>query len=183
MKQQINAQLLQALRGNLDEYKSIPFWSWNNSLDIKELVRQIEEMKSVGMGGFIIHARQGLKDEYLGEKWFSCVEACLQKACELSMQVWIYDENGWPSGFVGGKLLQNESFRARFLEMRKGAFDKTAYAVFVADKEKGYVRISEASASKTEYYNIYLRISPANTDILNPNVVAAFLAETHEQYR
>lgn len=182
MKQQINAQLLQALRGNLDEYKSIPFWSWNNSLDKKELVRQIEEMKSVGMGGFIIHARQGLKDEYLGEKWFSCVEACLQKARELSMQVWIYDENGWPSGFVGGKLLQNESFRARFLEMSKGAFDKTAYAVFVADKGKGYVRISEPSVSEMEYYNIYLRVSPANTDILNPNVVAAFLAETHEQY-
>ena len=180
--QRMNERLIDKLRGNPDEYKSIPFWSWNNSLDTKELVRQIEEMKSVGIGGFIMHARLGLKDEYLSEKWFSCIDACLQKARELHMQAWIYDENGWPSGFVGGKLLQNEAFRARFLQMRKGDFDPTAFAVFVADREKGYVRVVQPSASAQEYCNIYLRVSPANTDILNPKVTEAFLAETHEKY-
>ena len=106
----------QILGGELKEYRSIPFWSWNNYLDEGELCRQIEEMKSAGIGGFIMHARTGLKEEYLGEKWFSCIGACLKKAKELGMEAWIYDENGWPSGFVGGKLLENEAFRARYLE-------------------------------------------------------------------
>lgn len=97
----MNTKLKQALSGKLKEYRSIPFWSWNNYLDEAELCRQIEEMKSAGIGGFIMHARTGLKEEYLGEKWFSCIGACLQKAKELGMEAWVYDENGWPSGFVG----------------------------------------------------------------------------------
>ena len=121
----------QILSGELKEYRSIPFWSWNNYLDEGELCRQIEEMKSAGIGGFIMHARTGLKEEYLGEKWFSCIGACLKKAKELGMEAWIYDENGWPSGFVGGKLLENEEFRARFLEYSAGEYDPAAFAVFV----------------------------------------------------
>ena len=50
-----------------------------------------------------MHARGGLKTEYLGEKWFSCIKACGVKAKDLDMQAYAYDENGWPSGFAGGK--------------------------------------------------------------------------------
>ena len=100
-------KLIRALSGDLTDYQSIPFWSWNNELDEAELVRQIEDMKEAGIGGFIMHARIGLKTEYLGEKWFSCIDACLKKARELNMNAWVYDENGWPSGFVGGKASQS----------------------------------------------------------------------------
>ena len=51
-------QLKNAFDGDLKEYRSIPFWSWNNELDEAALVAQIDEMKKVGMGGFIVlHAR------------------------------------------------------------------------------------------------------------------------------
>jgi len=178
----MNERLKNALSGELKEYRSIPFWSWNNSLDEKELVKQIDEMKDAGIGGFIMHARTGLKDEYLGEKWFSCIKACLDKARETGMDAWVYDENGWPSGFAGGKLLENEDFRARFLEYSAGAFDDKAFAVFVADDEKGFVRVEKTVDGVNEYHNVYLRVSPANTDILNPAVTDAFIKETHEKY-
>ena len=164
------------------EYKSIPFWSWNNELEVDELLRQIDDMKSVGVGGFIMHARTGLKTDYLGEKWFSCIDACLKKAKELGLDAWIYDENGWPSGFVGGKLLENNEFRAQFLEYRvKDYFDLTAFAVY---KKVGneFVLIDGESAGVKEYHSVYLRTSPSNTDILNPDVVSAFINETHERY-
>ncbi len=178
----MNSYLKAALEGNLDEYKSIPFWSWNNSLDEKRLVKQIEEMKAEGIGGFIMHARTGLKEEYLGEKWFSCITACLDKAKELGMEGWIYDENGWPSGFVGGKLLEREEFRARFLEYSVGAWDSAAYAKFIEDEKAGFLRVDERVEGVEAYHNVYLRVSPANTDILNPALVDAFIAETHEKY-
>ena len=175
-------KLSEHLKNIPNEYKSIPFWSWNNGLNEAELLRQIEDMKSAGTGGFIMHARTGLKDEYLGEKWFSCVGACLKKARELGMDAWIYDENGWPSGFVGGKLLETESYRAQYLEYeRKDSFDETAFAVFKRT-EKGYARIHGAEKEGKEYHTVYLRTSPANTDILNPEVVDAFIRETHEKY-
>ncbi len=178
--------MLQALKnrlaGDLSKYKSIPFWSWNNFLDEEALMKQIEDMHEAGIGGFIMHARTGLKEEYLGEKWFSCIGACLKKAKELGMEAWIYDENGWPSGFVGGKLLEEEGYRARFLEYAVGAFDESAYACFIQDERKGYVRVEAPCEGILEYHNVYLRISPANTDILNPDVVDAFIRETHEKY-
>ena len=103
---------------DLTDYRCIPFWSWNSNLDEVELTRQIEQMKQAGCGGFIMHARLGLTTEYLGEKWFSCIKVCLNKAKELKMNAWIYDENGWPSGFVGGKLLKQKEYLARFLEYK-----------------------------------------------------------------
>ncbi len=167
---------------DLDAYRPIPFWSWNNALEEDELVKQIEDMKEAGIGGFIMHARTGLSIEYLGEKWFSCVKACLKKARELGMQAWIYDENGWPSDFVGGKLLQNQEFLARFLTYKAcEAFDSDAFCVY-QKTSCGYKRITEPISSLTEYHCVYLHVSPANTDILNPRVVDAFLKETHEQY-
>ena len=163
------------------EYKSVPFWSWNSLLDEAELVAQIEDMQAAGMGGFIIHARTGLKEEYLGDHWFACVEACLRKARQLHMRVWIYDENGWPSGFAGGKLLQTEAFRARYLEYETGDFDRTAFANFVSTKD-GFRRVNKRVDGAAVYHKIRLCVSPANTDILNPAVVDAFIKETHERY-
>lgn len=174
-------KLKTALCGDLREYKSIPFWSWNNFLDEEELKKQIEDMHRAGIGGFIMHARTGLKEEYLGEKWFSCVEVCLDKARELNMEAWIYDENGWPSGFVGGKLLEIEEFRARYLEYSIGEFDKAAFVNYI-DNNGEYERVFKAVNNVEKYHRIYLKVSPANTDILNPEVVTAFITETHEQY-
>ena len=111
---------------NLTDYASIPFWSWNNELNPKELVRQIRRMKDAGCGGFIMHARTGLITEYLSEEWFHCVEVCLQEAERLGMNAWLYDENGWPSGFVGGELLKNPEFLAPYLVYEvKNNFDET----------------------------------------------------------
>ena len=176
------SQLKNILKVEHKEYQNIPFWSWNSTIEEEELVKQIVDMKSVGIGGFIMHARSGLSIEYLGEKWFSCIDACLKKAKELDMEAWIYDENGWPSGFVGGKLLENIDFRAQFLDYKVlDNFDENAFVVY---KKIGnnYVLIDHNDDSTKEYYTIYLMTSPANTDILNPEVVDAFIRETHEKY-
>ena len=67
MKNTCIEKLKMAFQDDLNEYRSVPFWSWNNELDETALVAQIDEMKKVGMGGFIMHARTGLTTEYLGE--------------------------------------------------------------------------------------------------------------------
>ena len=174
--------LIRALDTDLTDYQSIPFWSWNNEIEPEELVRQIEDMKEAGIGGFIMHARIGLKTEYLGEKWFRCVDACLKKARELHMNAWVYDENGWPSGFVGGKLLENVDYRAQFLEYAvKDHYDPDAFCVYRLDDKLGFVRIGKGDVAD-EYHNVYLHTSPANTDILNPEVMDEFIRQTHEEY-
>ena len=83
--------------------RPVPFWSWNDKLEPDELRRQIGAMQDAGMGGFFMHARGGLETEYLSEDWFRAVEASVDEAKKRGMQAWCYDENGWPSGFAGGK--------------------------------------------------------------------------------
>ena len=97
---------------DLREFKPVPFWSINSKLDVGEIKRQISEMNEFGLGGFIFHARAGLETPYLSDEWFEAVGVALEKAKELGLKAWLYDEYGWPSGFVGGKLLKDEKNRA-----------------------------------------------------------------------
>ena len=97
------------------KYRALPFWSWNGRLEKEELEKQIDWMKEKHFGGFFMHARGGLTTEYLGEEWFSAIKACAEKAEETGMEAWAYDENGWPSGFVGMKLLEKQENLENYL--------------------------------------------------------------------
>lgn len=156
-------------RIDLTDYAPVPFWSWNNRLEKEKLLAQIGDMQAAGCGGFIIHARTGLTTEYLSEEWFSLVEVCLDEAKKRGMHAWIYDENGWPSGFVGGKLLEEEENLACYLVEEVGdAFAPDAFAVF-SGRGASAVRLRAGEKSPDgKYRNIFVRRSPANTDILNP---------------
>lgn len=166
---------------NIKEYRSIPFWSWNDELEPDELRNQIRWMKKQGFGGYFMHARGGLKTEYLGEKWFECINACLDEGEKQGLQSWAYDENGWPSGFVGGKLLSDPENRDRYLTVSFGKFDKDALVSYDATGEE-LKRVSDGDKDDG-YLNVYEHISESTADVLNPDVVDKFLAETHEKYK
>lgn len=161
------------------KYRSLPFWSWNDELEPDKLVKQIEWMDENGIGGFFMHARGGLKTEYLGEKWFQCVDACAKRAKELGMEAYAYDENGWPSGFVGGKLLEDIENHDRYLTYAFGEYDENA---LVSYDISGDALVRDCKESKS-CLNIYEHYSTSTADILNPEVVDKFLAMTHEEYR
>lgn len=161
------------------KYQCIPFWSWNDELDEQGLVEQVEWMHENGVGGFFMHARGGLKTEYLGKKWFDCIEACSKKAEELGMHAYAYDENGWPSGFVGGKLLENIENHDRYLTHTIGAYDEKALVSYDLSGA-GLHRVHEPCEN---CLNVYEHYSASTADILNPEVVDQFLAMTHEEYK
>lgn len=58
-------RLIERLKNQPKEYRSVPFWSWNDKLDPNELRWQIQEMKEKGIGGFFMHARGGLETSTL----------------------------------------------------------------------------------------------------------------------
>lgn len=189
-------------------YRSIPFWSWNDKLEVPRLLDQIAWMDDNGIGGFFMHARSGLQTEYMSEEWMECIEACAEEAKKRGMKAWLYDENGWPSGFAGGKLLEDEKNRDKYIEVKEGDFDENASVCYlltedklvrvpkpmedkpedvaepVEDKPEGMtaLAVQEASAP-ARYLNLYIRTAVSTADILNPAVVDKFLALTHEQYK
>ena len=92
-----------------NHYRPITFWSWNNLLTEEELRRQIREQKSAGMGGYFMHARAGLRTPYLGEEWMRAVDVCVQEGKAQGIDAYLYDEDGWPSGFAGGLVVASDA--------------------------------------------------------------------------
>lgn len=97
------------------QYRGTPFWAWNTRLDKKRLEEQICVLKEMGMGGFHIHSRIGLNTEYLGPEFMEDVRFCIDRAKELGMRCWLYDEDKWPSGYGGGRVTKNPEYRNKFL--------------------------------------------------------------------
>jgi hypothetical protein len=95
------------------EWRGKPFWSWNGKLDKDELLRQIDVLRDMGMGGFFMHSRTGLETEYLGEEWLELINACADRADELGLEAWLYDEDRWPSGLAGGIVSRHPEFRQK----------------------------------------------------------------------
>ena len=153
-------------------YGPIPFWSWNDELETEKLTKQVDWMKQVGMGGFIMHARSGLKTEYLSKEWLECVNTCAARGKDRQMKAWIYDENGWPSGFVGGRLLEKEENRDRYILFQIGDFDEKATVTYLLHDDT--IERVKKKAREGSYLNLYIHVSPSTADILNPQVVKQF---------
>lgn len=160
--------------------QAIPFWSFNDKLDKEVLFKEIRWMKKQGYGGFFMHARSGLNTEYLSDAWFDCITSCVNLAKSLGMQAWLYDENGFPSGFAGGKLLNDAKNLENYLTFSFGAFDKTALAVYDVSSSN-LIRVSEDNLS-VNLLNVYKHTSISTVDVLDDKVVDKFIQETHEVY-
>jgi hypothetical protein len=184
-------------------YRGAPFWSWNDRLEVDELVRQVHDMKAHGMGGFFMHSREGLETVYMGTQWLTCIRETVNAAEEAGTYAWLYDEDRWPSGAAGGLVPARggDAYRAKRLVMvQVDAYepDEDVLALFRAEVEDHSVRnltridVDEKAqaedgetllafrrevADASEWYN-----DDAPADNLNPEAVAAFIDITYEAY-
>lgn len=99
------------------EFGPTPFWFLNDELEETRLSSALEEMKSKGVAGVVIHPRTGMEVEYLSETYWERFRFICETLKRLQMQGWIYDEYNWPSGPVAGKLLrEHPEFRQAGLD-------------------------------------------------------------------
>ncbi len=189
------------------EYRGTPFWSWNTKIRPPQLIRQIDQFHEMGFGGFHIHSRTGLADEYLGEKYLEAVRVCTEHARRKRMLNWLYDEDRWPSGFAGGLVTRDPRYRLRYLRWTPwpyGSHPSTRrseqgrllarYVVTLRDGSLvGYRRLHErerAPAGSRIWY-AYLEISDPTpwfnnqtaVDTFNPQATRAFVRCTHERFK
>ena len=151
-----------------NEYRPIPFWSWNEKLDTEETRRQVRLMKDAHLGGYFMHARGGLLTKYMGEEWFDNVLATVEEGEACGMDSWAYDENGWPSGFGDGRVLElGEDYHIKALTYKKTE-DYDGEERFVLLRRDGY----------TYYY----QPNSLYVDLLNPDVTDAFIKVAYEPY-
>ena len=121
------------------EYRCTPFWAWNCDLKKDELLKEIDFMREMGMGGFHMHTRVGMSTTYLSDEYMDFIKACTEKAKNDNMLAWLYDEDKWPSGFAGGYVTKNHKHRQKYI-----VFTPVPYT----DEAKTEVK-AEASAAVT----------------------------------
>ncbi len=152
---------------NVDKkYRAIPFWSWNDKLNVDETRRQVALMDEAGIGGFFMHARGGLLTEYMSDEWFENVEAAIDEGKKRGMHAWAYDENGWPSGFGDGKVT----------DLGIDYHQKTLMCDKVGDAPRPH------SILVKDGYEYYLVVNPYYVDVMNEQVVAKFIEVVYEEY-
>jgi hypothetical protein len=102
------------------EYASGPLWVWNDLLTEKQIRDTMRDLAGQRVRQVFVHPRPGLMTPYLSDDWFKLWKVALDEAANLDMNVWIYDENSYPSGFAGGWVpeLMPES-RGMGLELRQ----------------------------------------------------------------
>ncbi|WP_339318898.1 glycosyl hydrolase [Paenibacillus sp. FSL R10-2734] len=189
------------------EYRSVPFWSWNDDLTQEELNHQVEGFKEQGMGGFMMHVREGLETPYLGEEFFDRIRETVQTAKKEGMYAWLYDEDRYSSGMGGGAVprLGGDEVRAKALTLEKTMEfipdDKivAVYEVMLLDNQLSefvlidHAALLEGAVPQQGYSFLIFRreIAAASewchgdtyTDNLNPESIRLFLQSTHELYK
>lgn len=96
-------------------YRGAPFWAWNCRITKPMIDEQLRYFKEMGVGGVHIHVRVGLKNQYMGREFLELVRYCNEKAKELGLLCWLYDEDRYASGNAGGEVTKTIKYRARHL--------------------------------------------------------------------
>ena len=148
------------------------FWMWNDRLDVGRLNAQVDDMFAHGMRSICIHPfpaafRPGMLDsgmtpEYLSEGYFAVFSNVVDHAAALGMNVWLYDEGGWPSGGACGQVAAGDRagrFRKRFLAVSPDSGRLGVVAAPYGQGRANYPSVVEKGATED------------------------FISRTHEQYR
>ncbi len=182
------------------EYSTGPLWVWNDMMTDEQVVSTLRDLAGQGIRQAFVHPRPGLMTPYLSDEWFRLWKVALKEAKQLDMNLWIYDENSYPSGFAGGFVpdAMAES-RGQGLATReqKDAPELTdeMVAVYALDGreyknvtekmkageklgEGKYLVVSKRLADRRPWYGGKFYV-----DLLRPGVTEKFLEVTLEAYR
>ena len=185
-----------------NEYRGVPFWSWNCRLSDEKIQKQLAVFEEMGFGGAIAHSRNGLEDEYLGKRFMDGIRLAANVSKEKNLDLWLYDEDRWPSGGAGGIVTKdNLQYRLKMLLFTRKKADELnenswiyshTVASFYVELDKdgfmtGYrpakegescIYAHEMLAADTPRFN-----GGAHPDVLSDEAIRAFIDSTYVKYK
>lgn len=183
-----------------EHYRARPFWAWNTEVTADKVRSQIKMFHDMGMGGFVIHSRNGLRTEYMGDQFMDMVRLSIECAEELGLKVWIYDEDRWPSGNSGGVVTTDRRFRQRSLIVTSSCPQGLGQKQNNEDYLVGAYKMEfDADGYLTDYHKVdvsegdvfaYVHIEDdnprfnwqANVDVMNKEAISKFIETAYERY-
>ena len=154
-----------------------PFWLWNGVQTESEISRQLQLAAERGLPGMAIHARTGNEIPYLSERWMGLVRHACLEAKRLGLALWIYDEFGFPSGSVEGRLpATGEAFQQKSLHFE-------VHPVSSRKELQAQPDVLRIFPKGRKHLLVFRRhVLPQYSDFLNPDTAQLFLKLVHEEY-
>ncbi len=139
----------------------------NLGSDIETIRKRLKELRALGIGGLVVNVsfRDYLRSE---EQWRLFLDG-LKVAEELGFVLWLYDEEGYPSGVAGGLVLE-----------KNPDYEAIGLVRFVGDDGKVRYEIKRMFEGTHCTENVYKKRRYIN--ILNPEAVRTFITLTHNEY-
>ncbi|MBQ9922145.1 MAG: hypothetical protein IJO52_08155 [Clostridia bacterium] len=166
-------------------------WIWSTPIERDEIVRQLDAMYENNIRIIYILPKpqkfrnNELSPDYLTEEYFDIYRFAMEYAAKKGMQLWLYDEGGWPSGSACTKVTELHPELVN-LEIKKRTVPspyvkgENAICAFCGGKKiaEGFVSdsiIEEYYAEPSSYYTTYPNMCMADaTD--------CFTSLTHDAY-
>ncbi len=182
------------------DYSTGPLWTWNDLLTEQQVLLTLRDLAAQHVRQVWVHPQPGLMTPYLSDDWFRLWRIALDEAKKLDMNIWIYDENSYPSGFAGGYVPDSmPESRGRGLHFREvktaGPLTSDVLAVF-RPSDNAFTDVTpELRAGQLLPEATYLKavvVRAPNTpwnagrsyvNLLYPGVTQRFLDITLEPYR
>lgn len=178
-------------------------WKWDTPIDFAYIDRELTGFKKAGIGGLYIlplpknfrpkTMQSCLEPEYLSPEYFECVKHAAEKGKELGIEMWIYDEGGWPSGGACGKTFEENPKSAETVVLKRDInlacgqkYLPSDDAVAIFDGKKRVFEGFEAKTDLTisEYYLFKCDDRhPNRVDSTNKSVIDTFIDNTYEAYK
>ena len=184
-------------------FQPVYAWIWNDKIESDEIRRRLDGMRRAGIRTVYVlpepknfrpeRIRTFLEPDYLTDDFMRLVREAAEYALSLGMNVWMYDEGGWPSGGACGRTVETHP---RMLRKALVPRDETlpagqAYAPGANDvaaftMENGALRRVKSGEGFPEaraltVYGVQLG-EGWTTDSLQDGIGKAFVEETHERY-
>src|SRR5437763_1121296 len=140
-------QLQDALDGVAGTYRPMVAWGLNAELNDDRLAERLTWFKEIGYGGVLLIAEPGLPYGFMDDAWLDKVEVILKLARQKDLEVWVWDDWIFPSGFGGGLVTANPDFRARKLQVAVDMLLEAGQSVSLVVPERviaaGSVRVNK----------------------------------------
>lgn len=190
------------------EFNNIPVsvqpaytWLWNTQITKEGIKAQIDEMFESGIRAFYVlgepenflpnRRRTHLSPEYLSDEYLDLLYYAFEVAKSKGMYMWLYNEGGFPSGMVCGKIREKyPELAKKYLNTKKQVYSKNDIAKFEdnviaafangARIKEGHVFDAETEVIK--YYH-YDEEDGIYTDIAAPDTLKRFIDMTHKKLK
>ena len=178
-------------------------WIWNDQIESAELRRRLDGLRRAGIHTVYVlpepknfrpeRIRTFLEPDYLTDEFMRLVREAAEYALSIGMNVWMYDEGGWPSGGACGRTVEKHPrmIRKALCAREETLPAETAYVLKANDvaaftAENGALRRvkpGERFPEKRTLTVYGVRLGEGwTTDSLQDGIGEAFVRETHERY-